>query len=256
MTSRSDFQDTQYRFAAHIRNPELNPAPEGVEDRRMAIYRDLFFNNVSKLLAGTFPVIHKILGKERWAILARDYFANHQAHTPLFLEMPKEFIQYLSEERENNDEDPPFLIELAHYEWVELALSIEEFNLDLDNVDRNGDPFSGVPVLSPLARTLSYQYPVHRIRPDFQPSEPPEEPTFLVVYRDQEDKVGFLEINAVTARLLELMKDEKNVTGHDILQSIAEQTNHPKPDTVINGGREILAGLRRRDIVLGTKRHI
>ncbi|HKX55116.1 MAG TPA: putative DNA-binding domain-containing protein, partial [Xanthomonadales bacterium] len=33
-------------FAAHIRNPAVAPAPADVEDRRMQIYRDLFFNNI------------------------------------------------------------------------------------------------------------------------------------------------------------------------------------------------------------------
>ena len=62
------FQRHQYAFAAHIRDPEHNPAPTGIEDRRMAIYRSLFFNNVSQLLAKTFPVLHQILGAEAWAL--------------------------------------------------------------------------------------------------------------------------------------------------------------------------------------------
>jgi hypothetical protein len=40
-----EFQRKQYEFAAHIRDPEKNAAPPGIEDRRLAIYRDLFFNN-------------------------------------------------------------------------------------------------------------------------------------------------------------------------------------------------------------------
>ncbi len=52
-----EFQQKQYAFAAHIRDPENNPAPDGVEDRRMAIYRELFFNNLHNLLGSTFPVI-------------------------------------------------------------------------------------------------------------------------------------------------------------------------------------------------------
>ncbi len=68
MADRPAFQQHQYAFAAHIRDPETNPAPEGIEDRRMAIYRNLFFNNVSQLLAKTFPVLHKILGADAWKI--------------------------------------------------------------------------------------------------------------------------------------------------------------------------------------------
>ena len=87
MAERPDFQETQFGFAAHLRDPAANPAPDDIEDRRMAIYRELFFNNVAGLLGRTFPVLHKILGAERWAIVMRDYFSRHQSHTPLFLEM-------------------------------------------------------------------------------------------------------------------------------------------------------------------------
>ncbi len=65
------FQQLQHAFAAHIRDPDSQPAPEGIEDRRMTIYRDLFFNNLVKLLAGTFPVLSKIMGDERWRVLIR-----------------------------------------------------------------------------------------------------------------------------------------------------------------------------------------
>ena len=38
MAELPDYQQKQYAFAAHIRDPENIPPPEGIEDRRMAIY--------------------------------------------------------------------------------------------------------------------------------------------------------------------------------------------------------------------------
>ena len=43
------FIDIQNEFMAHIRKPNTNPCPADVEDRRMAIYRELFFNNIKRL---------------------------------------------------------------------------------------------------------------------------------------------------------------------------------------------------------------
>ena len=40
VADKPSFKDLQYRFTAHIRDPQNNPAPEGIEDRRLAIYRD------------------------------------------------------------------------------------------------------------------------------------------------------------------------------------------------------------------------
>ncbi len=255
MVERLSLSEQQYRFAAHIRDPANNPAPDGIEDRRLAIYRELFFNNVSKFLASTFRVIRKILGEEAWIRLMRDYFAKHRAETPLFPEMPYEFVRYLEAERDPQADDPPFLLELAHYEWVELALAVDAAEPDLDDIDREGNLLEGLPVLSPLAWPLAYKFPVHRIRPDFQPAAADEQPTFLVVYRDLADKVGFIEINAVTARLLELLGSTGNElkTGRAILELCAAEIKHPEPATVVQGGAEILNNLRRHDVILGTR---
>lgn len=67
------FQTLQYQFAAHIRNPDKNAAPSDIEDRRMAIYRDLFFNNAEGFLSGNFPVLKQISSEEYWLRLARGF---------------------------------------------------------------------------------------------------------------------------------------------------------------------------------------
>lgn len=249
------FQRKQYEFAAHIRDPDSAPAPSGVEDRRMAIYRQLFFNNLSSLLASTFPVLKKISGPARWNGFIRDFMARHQAHTPLFLKVPEEFLDYLQNEREPASDDPPFLLELAHYEWVELALSVaEDFEFD-ESIDRHGDLLTGVPVISPLAWTLAYRFPVHRIAEEFQPTEAPANPTILVVYRRLNDDLGFLELNPVTARMLELLSDpDGNSAGRVVLEGIAREIDHPDTNVVVQGGHDTLNRMRDLDVILGTRR--
>lgn len=248
------FQELQYGFTRHIRDPRSAPAPEGVEDRRMEIYRDLLYQNVQSFLAGSFPVLRKISADEGWHDLIRDYFKNHRAHTPLFPKMPQEFLQYLEHERGNRPEDLPFLAELAHYEWVELALAIDSREIDLSGIDAGGDLLDGVPILSPLALPLAYRYPVHRIRPDFLPERPPDEPTYLIVYRDRADHVGFLELNAVAARLVELLQQEVHRPGRALLDQIAAELRHPDPTVVYNGGRQVMEEMRAKDILLGVVR--
>ena len=248
------FQQLQHAFAAHIRDPDSQPAPDGIEDRRMTIYRDLFFNNLVKLLTGTFPVLSNIMGDERWRVLIRKYFSTHRSQTPYFLEIPKDFLNYLQDEHAASNDDPPFMNELAHYEWVELALQIDTKEFDLSGVDPGGDLMAGRPVLSPLAWVLAYDYQVHQISPANQPQRPAEQSTFLVVYRNRDDRVSFMEINAITARLLELLQDDTSIaTGSELLVQIAGEINHPNPQVVSDGGKDILADLRGKDIILGTK---
>ena len=248
-----DFRDIQYRFTQHIRDPETNPAPADIEDRRMQIYRDLLYNNVEDFIAKAFPVLRKLTSDEHWHLMMREYFSRHQARTPLFPKMSQEFLQYLESEREFKSWDYAFTQELAHYEWVELAIAIDSRDIQTESIDPEGDLMEGSPVLSQLAWAFSYEFPVHRISPDYLPDEPPEQKTYLVVYRNREDEVGFLELNPVSAKLVELLQSETPLTGRQLLMDIAEQLNHPQPEVVINGGMEILESLRSLDIILGTR---
>jgi len=246
------FTDIQYEFTRHIRDPENQPAPADIEDRRMEIYRDLLYRNVESFMANSYPVLRKITPDDRWHAMIRDYFKRHQARTPLFPRMPQEFLQYLENEH-NGEDDPPFLLELAHYEWAEIAVSIDTREIDWDGIDPDGDLLENIPMLNPLAMPLSYRYPVHTISPDIQPEQEPSQPTYIVVYRDRKDDVGFVELNPVSARLLELIQQDENITGRALLEAIAKELNHSNPDVVINGGLEIMQDLHAKDILLGTK---
>lgn len=250
---RPRFQKLQYAFAAHLRDPAAHPPPAGIEDRRLAVYRDLFFNNVANYLAKAFPVLRRIYTDADWRAMVRDYFARHVSHSPQFYQIAEEFLHYLDAERGERPADPPFLRELAHYEWVELRLAILDVDPDGVAADRDGDLLAQAPVLSPLAWPLTYRYPVHTLGPDCRPAEPPAEPTHLVVYRDRADEVRFLKLNAVSARLLALIRDQPGRSGRAHLEDIAGELGHADPAAVIESGRRVLADLLARDVLLGTR---
>ena len=64
------------------------------------------------------------------------------------------------------------MLELAHYEWVEMALSIAKEELVINN--RGFDDLLNKNIrLSPLAWPLAYQYPVQKISPDYLPADAP-----------------------------------------------------------------------------------
>ncbi|WP_370278856.1 DUF2063 domain-containing protein [Pontibacterium sp.] len=250
--NKDDFQALQYGFAAHIRNPEANAAPAGIEERRMQIYRELFYNNVEGFLAGNFPVYKAISSDEYWHRTVRDFFDKHRCHTPYFLEIGQEFIEYVNGDRAPDEEDQPFMRELLHYEWVELALDSSEVDLPVEGVDPNGDLLAGHPVQSPLAWSLAYQYRVHCICSEYLPQEPGDQPTYLIAYRNREDAVQFMEINPVTARLLYLLAESEELTGQQALEQIAQELQHPQPEQVVAGGLQTLEQLRANGVILGT----
>ena len=244
-----DFQRYQLEFTAHIRDPKRHPRPAGVEARRMKIYNELLYNNVESFLLACFPVLRKILSVRKWAKLARAFFSTHRSHTPYFRQIPDEFIQFLQNEWTLPDDYPPYLLALAHYEWIELVLSVSNRNADCQ-VDAAGDLMNGVPVLNPVLANLRYDWPVHRIAPRRKvlPAE-----TYLLVFRDADDRVAFTEINAFTARLLSLLESETQ-SGRAALNQVAAESRHPDPALILQAGATLLEDLRARGVILGTCR--
>jgi hypothetical protein len=255
MPDRPEFQDKQYAFAAHLRDPANVPPPAGIEDRRLAIYRSLFFNNLYNLLGTMFPVLKKIHTDDRWRYLIRQFMKQHKAETPYFLKLPEEFLAFLQDEFEPDSNDFDFLTELARYEYAELALSVATLDNDLSNIDAEGDLLSAIPVKSELAWTYAYRYPVHRISPDFLPARPTEQPVYLSIYRGSDDKVRFLELNAVTAALLEaIANNSENMNGEELLQALAETIHYPDVGALLQHGAAAMQQMRQFEILIGTRR--
>lgn len=243
-----DFKTKQLEFTRYIRDPVINPAPADVKPERMAMYRELIFNNIEGFLAGNFPVIRKILDDRQWFELTQDFFSRHRCKTPYFSEIAEEFLDYL----ENGRANPyayPFLLELAHYEWVEMALSVAKEDVRA-NLLQLGDLLHDTIRLSPLAWPLVYQFPVQLISPDYLPLAPPGQPTCLIAYRGQDDEVKFIEINPMTYRLLEIIQEHGQIITEDCLNQVAQESHHPNPDIVITGGLQILKDLAEKTVIV------
>lgn len=245
-----DLRAQQFAFARHLRDPARNAPPPGIEDRRMAVYRDLFFNNIESLLAGNFPVIRKTLGDAAWRALARDFYAEHRSHTPLFPEIAREFIRYLEAREDQARGDPAWLRELAHYEWVELALQISDEPIPAH--DAVGDLMRAVPCVSPFAWALAYTWPVPRIGPDFQPSTPPETPTLLLVRRDFEHRIHFAEVSPLVFRLWQYLEPGA-LTGEQALTALAEEAGVAADTAFLAQGAAMLERMRVEGSLLGIR---
>ena len=244
----------QDALAAHIRDPDRIAPPPGIEERRLKIYRDLFFNNVESLLAGNFPVLRRIHGDTGWRALIRDFYRDHDCQTPLFTELAREFMQYLDARADSDAgrDDPPWQRELAHYEWVELALQISEARIEDAPHDPHGDLLAGAPVVSPLAWPLAYAWPVHSIGPDYLPDTPPEAPTLLMLRREPDGSVSFHALTPLVFRLLQLLEEMPSLYGEAQLRALAAEAGAPDVEVFVAEGAPMLATLHAEGTLLAT----
>ncbi|HEY9197926.1 MAG TPA: putative DNA-binding domain-containing protein [Gammaproteobacteria bacterium] len=245
------FRAFQAAFAARIRDPHAQPRPPGVPARRMRVYQELLFNNLEGFLLACFPITRKLLGARAWRRTVRRFFAEHRCASPLFRDIPAGFLAWMETRSAALFPERPYLYEFMHYEWLELAVSIDAADC-AENIDAQGDILAEHPVLNPTARLARYRHPVHRIGPRYRCAAPADTEHVYLVYRDTADAVRFVLLNPVSMRLLELLRDTR-LTGHAALLRIAQEL-HLDAQTAVAAGRALLEDLRRAGALSGTWR--
>jgi hypothetical protein len=201
----------QKQLADAVRFPnEL--APHGIEQERLDVYRELVINNVANFVRSAFPVLRGICGDDVFDKKIRHFFQQSQLDSPYFVEIPEAFLGWL---QENAADLPAFALELAHYEWLELELFRREEKghpcrtpiiwseqLPLESSDNDHQAIA----ISSLLEVAAFQYPVHQLSEHYQPIEPPEQPTFLAVYRGLDDQVHFMQLDALSTATIQLLQ--------------------------------------------------
>lgn len=251
------FQRYQLAFTAHLRDPQHQPKPKNAAAKGIAVYKEIVFNNLFESISACFPVAQNVLGKHAWLNLVRSFLREHSADTPIFREIPEEFLSFLSiHTRLASTNLPPYLFSLCHYEWIELAVSSQAASLQTDNASKTKlvdvhtaeDLLAHQLAFTPTMQLLNYDYAVQKISRRNKPKE--KVSTQLLVYRNAEYIVKFVELNPVTYRLIELLQ-QKNITGKQALTIIANELNHPQPEVIIEFGMTILEDLSNQNIILG-----
>ncbi|MGE8154524.1 DNA-binding domain-containing protein [Pseudomonas vancouverensis] len=239
----------QTAMGQYLRDPDRNAPPGEMDPARAQVYRDLVFANLSTLLSSTFPVLIRILGQQRWRLLVRSFLRDHRARTPKFGEIAQEFLEFLAADPQVLSEGdwPPFLVELAHYEWVEMALQQSD-----DEPLAGGD--AGLLLhrplqVSPLAWPLAYTWPVQKVGPDYQPDAAPSQPTLLLVRRGEDWSVKFSELSPLAWRLLQRIGEYPELTGLEQLHGLAAEAGIAVDTAFLENGLALLQQMHGEAVV-------
>lgn len=238
-------RDFQIGYGRYLRNPKKKELPEGIPARRSEIYEDLLFNNICGFINNCFPVAKYIFDEEQWQEMCRNFFEHWRCSTPIFSQIPFEFVRYISESIEA-EKLPDWLSELLHYEWVELEVDLAEVDFDQELIEASEG--NATVRANPTMKLLAYNWPVHTLSKTAVPDSPTT--TFLVVYRNSKLTVRFLEVNATTYMLLQLIQNEPAERAV-LLASFAEQIQHPDAAALETFGLQLIADLIRQEILIG-----
>ncbi|MCE6977438.1 DUF2063 domain-containing protein [Pseudomonas frederiksbergensis] len=239
-------QDTLTRY---LRDPDHCAPPTEMDVARAQVYRDLVFSNLSSLLSGTFPVLVKILGDDHWCALVRIFLRDYRAHTPKFGEIAQEFIEFLASEplALSDGAWPPFMVELAHYEWVEMAL--QQSDAEPLPVSDAGLLLDRPLQVSPLAWPLAYGWPVQLVGPDYRPDALPVQPTLLLVRRAEDWSVRFSELSPLAWRLLQRIGEFPELNGRAQLEGLAMEAGTVGSPEFIDSGLALLRQMHGEGVI-------
>lgn len=253
MQAELRFQQVQREMTDWLREPEHKPVPD-VELRRLTIYRDLFFNNVRDFVENAYPVLMSLMAEDEWSALITAFFAEHRCQSPYFRDISLEFRTWMESAQGELLAARPWVQELLHYEWVELAAECAEADAVEDTMLTDGNLLQGSPMVAPCVWPLVYRWPVHRLSAEFPPGDvPPALPTCLIVYRDDDDIVRFIEVSALTARLVELLQAETGTTGQAALEQLATEAGYADAAGFVADGQGMLSDLQSQGLVLGIR---
>lgn len=238
-----DFQKYQAEFTAYIRNPLQNKKPPNVNASRIAVYKKAVFNNIAESVSVCFPVCQTVISKRAWQTLMRQFVASHAAASPLFREIPEQFLLFL----QPLQTIPAYFKQLAHYEWVELAISLQQ--TETITISEHMGLLQQKPLLAGAHMLLEYDYAVHEISAKVKPKH--AQKTHLLVFRNPQHQVKFIELNPVTYRLLQLIK-QQNLTGEQALKQLAKEIEHPDTAAIVSFGLGILMDLANQQAIIGS----
>ncbi len=239
-TAPSSLHSFQHEFSSYLRDPKKLQRPLGIPARPTRIYEQLVFNNICGFIDACFPVAKSLFTKTRWRVLCRGFFRDWQSHTPYFSKIPEQFVLYI---KANSAavKAPVYLPDLLHYEWLELEVDTAEDKAI-------GSASSRRLALNPSVRYAHYNWPVHRISRAYRPRKAQD--TFLLLYRNADFEVKFLEINEITAQLLDILA-AGTTTAKEALKLLAKKLGYANPEALQIHGYVLLADLLKQNILQG-----
>jgi uncharacterized protein len=220
---------------------------------RMLVYRKLVHNRITHAIRDFIPRAVAVRTREALRDDVAAFMEARAVKSAYLRDAPREFVDWVESRWRAAPEVPDWLHDLARHELLAL---------DVRNDPRGGEPSTGLEVAldRPLrfdgsARRVSHAYAVHRLPSDAEAvrADPPEcAPTHLLVYRDAEHKVRYLELTAFAAAVLDELL-VRHATVADGLRRACDALSETLTDDRLAIAAELLADLAERGVLLGAE---
>ena len=242
----NDFRQFQFALARHLRDPLGAPAPVTVQAAQASACTQDMVAHLCDVLAPAFPVTQALLGDDLWEHAVRLFLKDAPSHAPWASAVQRAFVDHVCESPEMQNL-PAWLQDLAHFEWLQSAVSTTPVTWPAFNA--TGNTMHHAVVLNPTHVEAAYEWPVHGINTDHKPDD--MQSTYVSMLRDPQDELHVLESSVFRGQLLDLLREGQ--TGEQAFMVLAMWLSHPEPEAFVREGSQVMAQLQREGVVLGTR---
>lgn len=219
---------------------------------RLALYRRLVQNNLTgvtgKMLARTRARLNDLGGAFDDAFAS--FLALRGPRTHYLRDVPREFLAWVEPHWRANPRLPAWAVDLARHELVEFEIAAARARAEVP-------PLTEVALDRPLVlaeplRLMHYAYAIHELPADpSDRTEPAPRPTTLLVHRDEEHLVRFLDLTPLAAAIVARLIDGATL-GESVAAACAD-VGTSASEGVVADVAKLLANLGERGIVLGAR---
>ncbi|MCU0683142.1 MAG: putative DNA-binding domain-containing protein [Polyangiaceae bacterium] len=229
-----------------VRDDDL--AALGGEPERWLVYRRMVRARLREAVGHGFERLEARVGGEIFGAWFGDFLERSPPRSAYLRETAGEFAAFLEGYERPGDRHPGLTLDLARFEWAELACAYEAAPAPAT------EPLSmGLrPALSPAHRLVRLEHAVHRLERDEPLAEVAPGPAWVCLYRDpQSFDVRVLELTEVTGRLLVAMA-EGNRPLVELVRQVAADAGAALDGAWLAALSDVLADFSTRGLLLGS----
>lgn len=221
------FQQLQRDFCDWVRLP-TSDVPErlkAITINRLQTYHELLSHNMYQFVDMVFPVAQSMIAAEIWQHWCALFFQQARCQSPFYIDISQQFLEFMQQHPALWQAHTPWLVELLHYEWMELHVELAEFVApDVARCLTTLDVASGQ--LLTLARpvwVLAYQWPVHEWQVGQDSAQLAAQPACLLVWRDDDDHIQQQLLTPLMAVLVEYLSSQSTFSQAQLQGFLAQQ---------------------------------
>ena len=240
--------EIQHELANYCKSGHLTEI-KGAKQDRLHNYRRLIYNINDDAIESAYPIARSFLEESQWKEMLDTFILEHKCQHPQIMHMPGEFIDFVSQKNYAEKFQLPWLIDLLNFEWVEVIIHTMK-DQSIGDYTENGDFKTQPLIFSPYFQLIELEYPIHKLRTTDINNEKGN--YFMLVYRQENGTVQYLELNQLTHFIIHEMKENSS----SLLESIEPILIKTQPEiraNFIQNAHSFLKNLTQLGIVLGIK---